>query len=632
MPDKAAKVDFTSTIDGNGNIACELISRLDYTIESPILSFSLLAPAMAVDNCKVIDELGGFTRLLLKQSLVPGIPLAFVIDYKSPDFKAANRAWLPLGCYLFNERSQVLDVSSAAGGVNLQSKSNTPEISDVTDGFAVVPKPTFVDLAGSRLRFRSLKVKAAPALMAVVADVEALVTRHRFEPLISENGIASTVAVDKSLRTESYHFVVNSNNIAITVADESGLFYALITLLTLRETGGGEIPTGRIEDTPRFSWRGHHLDCARHFYEVGTILRLLDVMAMLKLNRFHWHFSDDEAFRIQTDFAHSLCTDTAFRGEKQLIPGVFGGGSGPTGGSYSKADVEKVVRHARALHIEVLPEIEYPAHALCLNRRFTQLRDNQDVGVEQSVQGYLRNVVNPAIPETQEFFQQLCLEVARLFPFSHIHLGGDELPENSWDGSPVMDKFKAEHQLINAEDVQGYAMHELAAEMRAHNLVPCAWEESGRGSGGGIGNDAILFLWQGVQKFEQLASLGYRCVLSPAQYTYFDIAHTGHQSDWGANWAAYISLADTLDWEPVPDHLNQYADNCVGIQGAFWSEFTTRDKEMEAMIAPRILGLACKAWSSKGAVNSVEILSLARSYEIIFQKMNWQVAPVNLYA
>ncbi len=628
----SAKIDFTSVIDKDGTITCELVSRLEYTVAEPVLCFSLLAPATAIDNCRVVDNTGGFTRLALNRSLEPGISLSFVIDYQSPDFKAANRAWLPLGCYLLNDNAQVLEVHGVTGGVSQHIDRVTVNSIAMPGQFAVVPKPSHLRFSGGTQTISTLNISAAPEFRAAVTYIEALISRSGFESLISDNGTVSGVRSDLSLSPESYEIEVSTSTIAIAVSDEAGLFYALVTLLTMRESGGGVIPVSKIEDTPRFCWRGQHLDCARHFYEVDTILRLLDLMAMLKLNRFHWHFSDDEAFRLQSDFASSLWQDTAYRGEGQLLPGLFGGGAGPTGGSYSKADVAKIIAHAKSLYIEVMPEIEYPAHALCVNRRFPYLRDKQDNGVEQSVQGYQHNVVNPAVPDTQAFFEKLCLEVGDLFPFSHIHLGGDELPDDSWNGSPMMDSFKSKHQLVTKEDVQGYAMHELAVKVRANNLVPCAWEESGRGAGGGIQNDAILFLWQGVQKFEQLASMGYRCVLSPAQHTYFDMAHTSDKSDWGANWAATVSLADTVNWEPVPDNLERYADKCLGVQGAFWSEFTTRDKEMEAMIAPRILGVACKAWCKKGAVSREEILSLARSYEVIFRKLDWQCAPAGLYS
>jgi hexosaminidase len=495
-----------------------------------------------------------------------------------------------------------------------------------------VPKPDAVDFNGRRQKIKAISVEAAEPLQAIAAEVDALVNRNGLEPFVANTGTRAVVSTDSSLSAEGYKITVSDSRIDIVAADEKGFFYALITLLTLRETGAGSIECGCIEDAPRFSWRGQHLDCARHYYQVGTILRLLDLMALLKLNRFHWHISDDEAFRLQTDFASSLWQQTQFRGENSLIPGVFGGGAGPAGGSYSKDDVVVIIAHAKALRIEVMPEIEFPAHALCVNRCFNELRDPHDSGTEESVQGYTKNVVNPALPATLQFFDKLCSEVAGWFPFGHLHLGGDELPEGSWSGSDVMDDFKADHNLASKEDIQGVAMHRLALAMRQQQIVPCAWEESGKGNHGGLGHDAILFLWQGVAQFEQLASQGYRCVLTPAQHTYFDMAHTNSHSDWGANWAATVSLADTISWEPVPVELEQYASQCLGVQGAFWSEFTTEDHQMEAMIAPRILGVACKAWSRKGAVSASELHAMAQAYEVIFNKLQWQTAPANLYA
>ncbi len=626
-----APLRLSSVITGDGNIRCELYSQLSHRITQPLLCFSLLAPAIGVCNCEVVSHTGGFTELRLKEALQPGKKITFVIGYREPEFKAANRAWLPLGCYLKNN-DEIFPVATAAGGLPRESPVTTSNThaGQFTEAM-MVPKPVSVALNGDSQSIETVAVNAAEKLTSVALHVDALAQRNGFKPLVSSSGMPAKISIEPSLSESAYGIEIARGNILISAADESGVFYALVTLLTLRETGGGTIQEGIIKDEPRFEWRGQHLDCARHYYQVDTILRLLDLMALLKLNRFHWHICDDEAFRLQTDFAASLWQQTAYRGEGELISGVFGGGAGSYGGSYSKDDVTQILARAKALYIEVMPEVEFPAHAFCINQSVNGLRDPEDFGLEESVQGYRNNVVNPALPETMAFFTGLCKEVAASFPFSHIHLGGDELPEGSWLGSPVMNNYKIQHGLANAEDVEGFAMHKLAAEMRTEGIIPCAWEESGRGVNGGIGNDAILFLWQGLEQFQQLASQGYRCVLTPAQHTYFDMAHTDQTSDWGANWAATIRLADTINWEPLPAALDAYADNCLGVQGAFWSEFTTTDSEMEAMIAPRILGLACKAWCGRGAVTSAELLSMAQAYEAIFQKMQWQTAPMELY-
>ena len=233
-----------------------------------------------------------------------------------------------------------------------------------------------------------------------------------------------TLKHDATIVPEGYVLHIDATGATLSASDPSGQFYGGITLLNLIVTYAGALPCGTITDAPRFGWRGQHLDCARHFFETNTLHRLLDLMALLKLNRFHWHFADDEAFRLQVDCAPALWQKTQFRGEGLPVPGVFGGGI-HAGGSYSKADVAALLAHAKALNIEVLPEIEIPAHAFAINTAIMGLRDPGDNGSEVSVQGYPINVINPALTATWDLLVPLMAEVASLFPIGILHLGCD---------------------------------------------------------------------------------------------------------------------------------------------------------------------------------------------------------------
>src|SRR5690606_11226329 len=214
----------------------------------------------------------------------------------------------------------------------------------------------------------------------------------------------------------------------------------------------------------------------------------------------------------------------AFRGEGQLIPGVFGGGAGPTGGSYSPADVAAVLARAASLGIEVLPEIEVPAHALALTRLIPGLRDPDDTGDEASVQGYRRNTMNPACPATWDLLVPLAQEVAALFPFRHLHLGGDEAPHDAWMGSQAARGW-AGGAGATSDDIQGKMLSRLASTLAGAGIRPCAWEEAAKGVAGGIGNGAILFSWTGQGPGIEAARRGYDVVMTPAQHAYFDMAH-----------------------------------------------------------------------------------------------------------
>ena len=343
-------------------------------------------------------------------------------------------------------------------------------------------------------------------------------------------------------------------------------------------------------------------------------------MALLKLNRFHWHFADDEAFRLHLDSLPELA-QSHWRGEGELLPGVFGGGI-RSGGGYSRADAARVIAHAKALNIEVMPEIEVPAHALALARIWPDTRDPQDSGNEASVQGYPANVMNPARDESWRIWSAMAREVGEIFPFDVLHLGGDELPEATWMGSPAARDLMSREGLATTQDLQGWTMHRLAAEVAAQGKTPAAWEEAAKGRQG-IENGALLFSWTGQGPGLDAARAGYDVVMTPGQKVYLDMAQTADPDDWGATWAAIIGLEDTIDWDPVPDDEPEIEARIRGVQGTFWSEFTTRDAEMEPMLAPRILGVATMGWQARGTPDPEVLRGLAHAYAPVFAAMGW---------
>jgi hexosaminidase len=299
--------------------------------------------------------------------------------------------------------------------------------------------------------------------------------------------------IEDEFEEEGYELVIKPEIVNIRASQFMGFFYALISLLQMRVSYNDLIPCGKLDDRPRFSWRGQHLDCARHFYEVESILRLLDLMSFLKLNRFHWHLIDDEAFRLELSSFRNLAARTGMRGDDCTIPGVFGGGKGPTGGTYSVEDVARIIDHASSLGISVMPEIEIPAHSLALVKVIPEMRDSEDRSCEESVQGYAENTINPAMPATWEFLGKVIPEVCNLFPFGVIHLGCDELPRKIWQSSPAIEKLKEKEGLKSIEDVLEWTMKKAAKILVEAGGRPAAWEEAGTGQNGGIGNDALLF-------------------------------------------------------------------------------------------------------------------------------------------
>lgn len=595
--------DFTARIEGS-EIHCTLTPSRD--LRGAVFCASLFVPTVVVAGGTRVRQVAGYTEVALPD-LVAGVAHTLRLACETPDFAPRNRSWLPLGPYLRTDRGPE-PLPPCEAGVR---QGPPPRVAPDWPGLRLVPQPQHWAPAGGTLAPEG----TAPALTAV----DALAQRRGLAPIFAR-GPAIAVDIDPALGRD--HEIAIADSVTIRAGDEAALFHAGITLLTLRETHG-HWPKGTLRDGPRFDWRGQHLDCARHFYGVETICKLLDLMALLKLNRFHWHFSDDESFRLEVECRRALWQETAFRGEGCAVPGVFGGGIS-AGGSYSKADVARVVAHAAALQIEVLPEIEVPAHAYCVNQVLAGLQDPGDNRAEISIQGYRDNILNPALPATWDLLTPLALEVARLFPIGLLHLGGDELPHGAWEGSPAVTALKAREGLTTREDVQGWTMARMAGVLAAHGIRAGAWEEASRGIQGGIGHDALIFSWTGQGEGVKAARAGHQVVMCPAQNIYFDMAHTPDPGDWGTSWAACVSLEEVVNWKPVPADAPDIADKVVGIEGCFWSEFTCADAEMEPMLAPRILGLANKAWDRDDKVDGPALRALAQAYADLIDRIGWQ--------
>ncbi len=572
---------FECTISG-ARLDCIVTSDRD--IARPMFCTSGMARMTPTQGGKLVTQTGSYIEVQLPD-LIKNVPHAFSLGYDG--FAPANRAWMPLGPYLRTDDGCIIQLPPVPSGFKPVCEApNTPY-----SGLKLIPQPTHWSPSG-----QTVLASGFTCENDAMRSVAALAERQNLGSFLRSDGHPVIIEA-ANLPDDAYTLVITSENITLRASDMGGQLYGAITLLMLLRTHEGEIPCGTITDTPCFAWRGQHLDCARHFYQPSTILDLLDLMAVLKLNRFHWHFADDEAFRLQIDCYPELWQQTEMRGEGHLIPAIFSG-SAHAGGSYSKDVASAMIAHAKTLNIEVMPEIEVPAHALALAKVFPETRDPEDTGTERSVQGYTDNVVNPAMAKTWEILNALAKEVGALFPFGVLHLGCDELPKETWMGSPAAKALMAKEGLDTTQDLQGWTMSRLAQTVVKNGQRPAAWEEAAQGKNGGIGHNSILFSWTGAEPGIAAARAGYDVVMTPAQHVYMDMAHTDAIDDWGGNWAANISLADTISWDVIPIDEPELAKHIIGVQGAFWSEFTTQDAQLWPMLVPRILGVAAKGWQS----------------------------------
>jgi len=247
-----------------------------------------------------------------------------------------------------------------------------------------------------------------------------------------------------------------------------------------------------------------------------------------------------------------------------------------------------------------------------------------DNGAEVSIQGYPETILNPAMQATWDLLEPLTLEVAAWFPIGMLHLGCDELPPDAGQSSPAAHRLMVGHGLQSRDDLQGWMMAKLAAHLQAHGIRPAAWEEAAKGRNGGIGHNALLFSWTWQGAGMAAARQGNDVVMCPAQHAYLDMAHTEGPEDWGAAWAAFTSLEDTIAWHPVPPGAKDTAPRVIGVEATHWGEFTTEDRQIKPMLAPRLLGIAHKGRDSTHTLTGPGLRRLAHPYGPLFQRIGWQ--------
>ena len=418
----------------------------------------------------------------------------------------------------------------------------------------------------------------------------------------------SIVFKRQNLKSEEYKINIKKEFISIEYSDYGGKLYSIITLIQLINFYKTYLPICSIEDKPSLNWRGMHLDCARQFYTIDEIKRLMDYMCFFKLNRFHWHLTDNEAWRVELECYPNLTKVGAYRGYNEIIPPFYGTGYNKTGGYYSRSQILELIEYARDRNIEIMPEIDLPAHSWTLLQVMPELRDSSSNIVSEDVGNYQNNTINPAVEETHRFLKDILEELSEIFSFNIIHVGVDERPKESWEGSPKVIEYMKKNGIGSFDELQDEYMNNIINILKKSNKLTAAWNEAAlpphndigsAGSAGKIDKSCIIFAWEHPDVGIMSAKKGFKTVLCPGHKTYFDMAHNNSTYERGICWAATIEVKQVFDWEPLKDFATKDLDNVLGIQGQLWSETITDKDYFDKMINPRLATLAEIAWCSK---------------------------------
>ncbi|KJF45381.1 family 20 glycosylhydrolase [Draconibacterium sediminis] len=412
-----------------------------------------------------------------------------------------------------------------------------------------------------------------------------------------DNFINVVIETQQLANDEAYKLKVTSKNIEITGSTIKGIFYGLQTLLqllpaevessTLVTDVDWNIPIVDIQDEPRFKYRGLHLDVCRHYVPVEDIKKHLDMMAMFKMNKFHWHLTEDQGWRIEIE-KYPLLTQI---GSKRIE-----GEGNEYGGFYTQQEVKEIVAYASDRMIDVIPEIELPGHALAALTAYPEYSCTGGPFKVRNIWGVEPDVYCAGKEETFEFLEDIIDEVVALFPSEYFHIGGDECPKTRWESCMLCQRRMKEEGLKDEHELQSYFVQRIEKVLLAHGKKMIGWDEILEG---GLAESAAVMSWRGEDGGIEAATHGHDVVMTPGNWCYLDHFQGDSRVEPVAI-GGYTTLEESYSYEPVPEQLKaEMAKHVLGTQGNVWTEYMYTPELIEYRVYPRIIALAEVNWTSK---------------------------------
>ncbi|PKQ61818.1 hypothetical protein BZG02_14420 [Labilibaculum filiforme] len=436
------------------------------------------------------------------------------------------------------------------------------------------------------------------------------IQKNSSDKVFATNLISFQLVQDVEWGEEEYSMIIDQNGVLIEAVSASGFFYGIQSLLQLIPLEGApEVPFVKILDEPRYSYRGMHLDVCRHFFSVDFIKKYIDLMAMYKMNTFHWHLTEDQGWRIEIKKYPKLTEVGAWRTEKD---------GSRYGGFYTQEQIKEVVAYATDRYITVIPEIELPGHSVAALAAYPELACNEGPFEVENEWGVFDDVYCAGKESTFEFLQNVMLEVIELFPSKYIHIGGDECPKASWEKCPLCQKRMKEEGLKNEHELQSYFIQRMEKFLQTKDRRIIGWDEILEG---GLAPEATVMSWRGIAGGIEAAKQHHDVIMTPGTHCYFD-----HYQD--VNYieptaiGGFTSLQKVYEFEPTPVELNdEEAKYILGAQANVWTEYMHTSDRVEYMVAPRICALAEVVWSRKQQRNWKDFQTrLNHHYSLLKQK------------
>ena len=432
---------------------------------------------------------------------------------------------------------------------------------------------------------------------------------------------------------EAYQLKVDASQVVISSPSEAGVFYGIQTLrkaVDVAEGSNVELPAVEIKDQPRFGYRGMMLDVGRHFFSIDEIKTYIDMMALHNINRFHWHLSEDQGWRIEIKKYPKLTEIGSMRKET-----VIGHNSGkydgkPYGGFYTQEQAKEIVAYAAERYITVIPEIDLPGHMQAALAAYPELGCTGGPYEVWTQWGVSDNVLCAGNDQTIQFIKDVLAEIVEIFPSEYIHVGGDECPKVKWSTCPKCQArikalgLKSDNKHTKEERLQSYVIHEAEEFLNSKGRKMIGWDETLEG---GLAPNATVMSWRGEAGGIEAAKQHHDVVMTPNTYLYFDYYQSKDTETEPMAIGGYLPIERVYSYEPMPKSLSPEEQKyIVGVQANLWTEYIPDFKQVQYMVLPRMAALSESQWCTPEKKNYEAFLQRVSRLVNIYAKNGWNYA------
>ena len=508
----------------------------------------------------------------------------------------------------------------------------------------IIPKPQQVEFLSGHFKIKAMHSLALSGEFSHPDFLEASLISLLPAKRAKSNARADIQLLIDSTQgfpTEGYRLDLNPKEISIAAGDEAGIFYGLQTLrqllpVTVETSGDGlsgvTLPSMTIIDAPRFAWRGMHLDVSRHFFPLAFVKQYIDMLALHKMNTFHWHLTDDNGWRLEIKAYPKLTEICAWRVDREhqdwreWSP-VEPGEKSTYGGFYTQDEVKEVIAYAAERQITVIPEIEMPGHSSELFAAYPELSCRGEyLPVRPGSYWPNEDILCAGNDSVFTLLEAVIDEVAELFPAKYIHIGGDEAAKKYWETCPKCQQRIEAEGLADEHELQSWFIRKMEGYILSKGKQLIGWDEILEG---GLAPSATVMSWRGEAGGIAAAKAGHDVIMTPYSHVYFDYYQGDPKTEPQAI-GGDLPVTKVYSYEPIPAELSPEEHKYVlGAQANLWTEFVKTTEHAEYMVLPRMTALSEVVWSSPTGREWLEFEARLKTLLPRYEKLDWNYRPLD---